>query len=84
MLGDDLPPCELNRAPRAGLHFGFPYCHGGTIADPKFGKLGSCDDAVIEARDQLTADGVSTSYMRVRAFPFNDDVQAFLDAHERV
>jgi len=23
-LGDDLPPDELNRAPRAGLHFGFP------------------------------------------------------------
>ncbi len=26
-LGDDAPPCELNRAPRAGLHFGFPFCH---------------------------------------------------------
>jgi glucose/arabinose dehydrogenase len=37
-LGDDEPPCELNRAPVAGLHFGFPYVHGGTIVDPKFGK----------------------------------------------
>lgn len=35
-LGDDLPPCELNHAPSAGLHFGFPYCHGGTIKDPQF------------------------------------------------
>jgi glucose/arabinose dehydrogenase len=25
MLGDDLPPDELNHAPRAGMHFGFPY-----------------------------------------------------------
>jgi len=24
LMGDDVPPCELNRAPRAGLHFGFP------------------------------------------------------------
>jgi glucose/arabinose dehydrogenase len=37
-MGDDVPPDELNRAPRKGMHFGFPYCHGGTIADPEFGK----------------------------------------------
>lgn len=35
MLGDDLPPDELNHAPRAGLHFGFPYCHGAALADPE-------------------------------------------------
>jgi glucose/arabinose dehydrogenase len=46
MLGDDIPPCELNRAPRQGLDFGFPYCHGGTIPDPEFGGLGSCSQAV--------------------------------------
>ena len=28
-LGDDLPPEELNAAPRAGLHFGFPWYAGG-------------------------------------------------------
>jgi glucose/arabinose dehydrogenase len=41
-LGDDKPPCELNVAPRAGLDFGFPYCHGNDIKDPEFGKLGDC------------------------------------------
>lgn len=41
-LGDDKPPCELNVAPRAGLDFGFPYCHGRDIKDPEFGKLGEC------------------------------------------
>lgn len=46
MMGDDLPPCELNRAPRPGLDFGYPYCHGGTVPDPEFGKLGRCADAV--------------------------------------
>lgn len=28
-MGDDTPPGELNRAPRAGLHFGFPWYGGG-------------------------------------------------------
>jgi glucose/arabinose dehydrogenase len=42
-LGDDLPPDELNRAPTASLHFGFPYCHGGFVLDPELGKGRSCD-----------------------------------------
>jgi glucose/arabinose dehydrogenase len=41
-MGDDAPPDTLNHAPRPGLHFGFPYCHGGDIPDPEFGKLRSC------------------------------------------
>ena len=41
-LGDDAPPCELNLAPRAGLDFGFPYCHGKDVKDPEFGHLGDC------------------------------------------
>jgi glucose/arabinose dehydrogenase len=44
MLGDDVPPDELNRAPRPGLHFGYPYCHGGTVADPEYGKKHACSD----------------------------------------
>jgi len=43
-LGDDRPPDELNRAPRMGLHFGFPYCHGGDILDPEFGAGKDCRD----------------------------------------
>lgn len=50
MMGDDLPPCELNHAPKAGLHFGFPYCHGGSIPDPEFGTLGRCEDTVAPAQ----------------------------------
>ena len=44
MLGDDLPPDELNHAPEAGLNFGFPYCHAGEILDPEFGDGKSCAD----------------------------------------
>lgn len=36
-LGNELPPDELNRLPRAGTHFGYPHCHGGVILDPEFG-----------------------------------------------
>ena len=43
-LGDDVPPDELNRAPQAGLHFGFPYCHAGRIPDPEFGRSRPCGD----------------------------------------
>jgi glucose/arabinose dehydrogenase len=41
-LGDDLPPDELNRAAEPGLHFGYPFCHGGDISDPEFGSQRGC------------------------------------------
>jgi glucose/arabinose dehydrogenase len=44
MLGDDVPSCELNHAPKAGIHFGFPYCHQGDVADPEFGKARKCEE----------------------------------------
>lgn len=44
MLGDDAPPDELNHAPRAGMHFGYPYCHGGTLPDPEFGRKRACSE----------------------------------------
>ncbi|MBI4485254.1 MAG: sorbosone dehydrogenase family protein [Acidobacteria bacterium] len=50
MLGDEVPPDELNHAPRNGLHFGYPYCHGGTIADPEFGARHPCASYTAPAR----------------------------------
>ncbi|GMG85977.1 PQQ-dependent sugar dehydrogenase [Biformimicrobium ophioploci] len=46
MMGDDMPACELNRAPKAGMHFGYPYCHQGDTLDPEFGEGKSCADYV--------------------------------------
>ncbi len=43
-LGDDLPPDELNHVTAIGQHFGFPYCHGGSVIDPELGYPGACDD----------------------------------------
>ena len=36
MWGDDTPPDELNHAPTAGLHFGYPYRYGTTLVDKDF------------------------------------------------
>jgi len=44
MLGDEIPPGELNRAHEPGLDFGFPYCHGIDVDDPKLGSAGRCDE----------------------------------------
>jgi len=44
LMGDDIPPDELNHAPEMGLHFGFPYCHGGDIPDPGFGNQRKCEE----------------------------------------
>lgn len=43
-LGDDRPPDELNRWNTIGQHFGYPYCHGGTIPDPEFGQIRDCKE----------------------------------------
>lgn len=36
LLGDDFPPCELNRIER-GKFYGWPYVNGNNVADPDFG-----------------------------------------------
>ena len=43
-MGDNIPSCELNHAPKIGLHFGYPYCHEGSVKDPEFGDKRPCSD----------------------------------------
>jgi glucose/arabinose dehydrogenase len=50
MLGDDVPSGELNHAPESGMHFGFPFCHGGDIPDPDFGEQRDCEEFVAPAQ----------------------------------
>jgi 2-oxoglutarate ferredoxin oxidoreductase subunit alpha len=41
--------------------------------------------AVVESRDQLKAErGVTTSYLRLRAYPFSEELNDFIDRHDRV
>jgi 2-oxoglutarate/2-oxoacid ferredoxin oxidoreductase subunit alpha len=44
-------------------------------------SLGSCDGAVHEALDILKRRGIQLDYMRVRAFPFGEEVEEFLTNH---
>lgn len=37
-MGDEMPADELNHAPKAGMHFGYPYIHQGDTPDPEFGQ----------------------------------------------
>ncbi len=62
-----VPPAEILR--REGARFGVV-------------GLGGCDPALREAMDVLTGRGVPADYMRVRAFPFDASVEAFLNEHE--
>ncbi|MBV8301361.1 MAG: 2-oxoacid:acceptor oxidoreductase subunit alpha [Candidatus Dormibacteraeota bacterium] len=55
-------------------------------AGARFGvvTVGSCDLAVREALQQLHHAGLGGDYMRIRAFPFGDEVDAFLREHDTV
>jgi 2-oxoglutarate ferredoxin oxidoreductase subunit alpha len=44
--------------------------------------VGGCHGASLEALDLLAKDGIALDYMRVRGFPFGDDVRRFVDAHD--
>ncbi|MFL5740491.1 MAG: PQQ-dependent sugar dehydrogenase [Flavisolibacter sp.] len=81
-LGDDIPSDELNTAPKAGLHFGFPYCHEGDILDPKFGKGKNCADfaaPVLKLGAHVAALGMR--FYSGSAFPPEYKNQIFIAQH---
>jgi len=47
-------------------------------------SLGSCDGAIREALDILGRQKIDVDYLRVKAFPFNSDVEAFLKSHSTI
>jgi 2-oxoglutarate ferredoxin oxidoreductase subunit alpha len=57
------------------------------VAGVKIGVIGygTSHWAITESRDQLREEtDVKVSYFRLRAYPFTEDLQAFVDAHERI
>jgi 2-oxoglutarate ferredoxin oxidoreductase subunit alpha len=46
--------------------------------------FGTSEESSVEALDILAEDGIKLNAMRVRSFPFNKDVENFIDNHERV
>jgi glucose/arabinose dehydrogenase len=51
LMGDDVPPDELNRAPKADLHFGYPFCHGARVPDPELARGRPCIEFEPPARE---------------------------------
>jgi 2-oxoglutarate ferredoxin oxidoreductase subunit alpha len=59
-----------------------PVVRGDGKAKAAIVSIGSCDGAVREALDVIEARGIHLDYMRVRAFPFDEEVERFLADHE--
>jgi len=58
---------------------------GSPGADVAIIAYGTTHWAAEEARDQLRSEaGLSASYMRLRAYPFTEEVERFIDRHTRV
>lgn len=61
MLGDDVPPEEINIVAEPGAHYGYPHIHGAAIADPRFGEGADAADyvpPVVEIQAHAAALGV--------------------------
>ena len=81
-LGDDVPPDELNVLTANGQHFGYPFCHGGDIADPSFGSQRACSE--FEAPIQKLGPHVAALGMRFytgEMFPQRYRGQIFIAEH---
>lgn len=82
MLGDDAPPDTLNHAATKGLDFGFPYCHGGTLADPEFGSKRPCSDFTRPAQNLPPhVAAIGARFYTGTAFPAEYRNQLFIAEH---
>ena len=55
-----------------------PYAKVGIIS------LGSNHPAIMEARDRLDAEGITSSYLRLKALPINQTVKDFIESYDEV
>ena len=82
MMGDDIPPDELNVLTEDGQHFGYPYCHGQDIPDPEFGDERPCGELVPPAIDlDPHVAAVGMRFYQGDAFPERYRGQIFIAEH---
>jgi 2-oxoglutarate ferredoxin oxidoreductase subunit alpha len=75
----------LQKVESARDHVPAPEIHRGkSPASLGIVSLGGCHWAVLEARDDLAARGITVDYLRVRGFPFSKAVDEFLAEHDTV
>ncbi len=81
-MGEDIPDDELNRAPREGLHFGYPYCHAGDVPDPEFGEGRNCSEFVPpEAKLGAHVAALGMRFYNGTMFPSEYQNQIFIAEH---
>lgn len=69
-MGDDQPPGELNRAPRAGMHFGFPWYGGGKVRTVEYkDSTPPANLTFPEVEMAPHAAGLGMAFYRGRMFP---------------
>ncbi len=81
-LGDDSPPDELNKAPKADMHFGYPFWHGNDVKDPQFGDQMKKEDFVKPEQElgpHVAALGMK--FYRGEMFPDEYRGQIFIAEH---
>jgi glucose/arabinose dehydrogenase len=82
MMGDDVPCDELNIASKAGMNFGYPYYHCGTIKDPEFGgthKASEFTPPAINLGPHVAALGLK--FYTANMFPSRYRNQIFIAEH---
>lgn len=57
-----------------------------TEKDAKIGLIafGSSHPSIMESRDQLKVANINTSYLRLKAIPFTDDLKTFVESYDRI
>jgi glucose/arabinose dehydrogenase len=81
-LGDDVPPDELNRATGPRQHFGFPFLHAKSVADPSYGAGRRAEEFTLPERDlgaHVAALGMR--FYRGTRFPAPYRGQVFIAEH---
>lgn len=81
-LGDDAPPEELNRWTQSSAHYGYPFCHGGDIADPQYGEMHPCSEFIAPAwkfKAHMAALGIR--FYQGKQFPPQYRQQLFVAEH---
>jgi glucose/arabinose dehydrogenase len=70
LMGDDIPPGEINKAPRPGLNFGFPWYGGGYVRTREYRDETPAADVVFpEVEEAAHAADLGMIFYRGSKFP---------------
>lgn len=70
LMGDDIPPGEINKAERAGLNFGFPWYGGGHVRTREYADETPPPDVVFpEVEEAAHAADLGMAFYRGTQFP---------------